>query len=311
MRVLVTGATGFIGRAAVPALMAHGHTVRAAVRQGAAALFHPHVEIARHGDLGDDIDWDPIVGGCDAIVHLAGIAHAGPGIAEERYDRINHRVTAALATAAERTGAPRFILMSSIRAQTAPAADHVLSETDVPKPADAYGASKLAAEGALEACSLRYTVLRPVLVYGVGVKGNLAALARLAASPWPLPFGALTNRRSLLSRESLIGAIAFALATKATERETYIVADKSALSFREIVTALRHGLGRGPGLVAIPRGLLSAALHAVGKGDMLSRLDGELIADPSKLIAAGWTPTTDTAAALTALAKTMIPIDRK
>jgi UDP-glucose 4-epimerase len=306
MRVLVTGATGFVGRALVPALMEHGHTVRAAIRDGATAPFHPHVEIARHGDFAGDVDWTPVVVGCDAIVHLAGIAHIGTDVPEERYDRVNHQTTEDLAVAAEGAKAKRFIFVSSIRAQSGPSADHILSEKDAPQPADIYGVSKLAAEGALHKSTLRYTILRPVLIYGAGVKGNLAALTRLAASSWPLPFGALTNKRSMLNRDSLISAILFALDTPATERETYVVADKSPIAVNEIVTALRRGLAKGPGLIAVPRGILSAGLRAVGKGDVLSRLEGELIADPSKLIAAGWTPTTDTAAALMAIARSML-----
>jgi UDP-glucose 4-epimerase len=306
MRVLVTGATGFVGRALVPALMEHGHTVRAALRGGATAPFHPHVEIARHGDLAGDVDWTPIVAGVDAIVHLAGIAHIGTDVPEARYDRINHQVTEDLAVAAEGAQAKRFIFVSSIRAQSGPSADHILSEKDAPQPADIYGVSKLAAEGALHNSALRYTILRPVLIYGAGVKGNLAALTRLAASSWPLPFGALTNKRSMLNRDSLISAILFALDTPATERETYVVADKTPIAVNEIVTALRHGLAKSPGLIAVPRGILSAGLRAVGKSDVLSRLEGELIANPSKLIAAGWTPTTDTAAALMAIARSML-----
>jgi UDP-glucose 4-epimerase len=306
MRVLVTGATGFVGRALVPALMEHGHTVRAAVRDGTAAPFHPHVEIVRHGDLAGEIDWTPLVAGCDAVVHLAGIAHIGSNVPDDLYDRVNRHATETLVAAAERAGAKRFIFMSSIRAQSGPSADGVLTEKDAPQPADIYGVTKLAAEGALHRSALRYTILRPVLIYGADVKGNLAALARLASKPWPLPFGALTNGRSLLNRDSLISAILFALDTPATERETYVVADKSPIAVSEIVTALRHGLGQGPGLVAVPRGVLSFALRLVGKRAVLSRLEGELIADPSKLIAAGWVPTTDTPGALTAIARSMV-----
>jgi UDP-glucose 4-epimerase len=280
--------------------------VRAALRENAAAPFHPHVEIARHGDLGGEIDWAPIVAGCDAVVHLAGIAHIGPNVPDDLYGRINHRATEKLAAAAESAGAKRFIFISSIRAQSGPSADSVLTEKDAPQPADIYGVTKLAAEGALHGSTLRYTILRPVLIYGAGVKGNLAMLTRLAASPWPLPFGALGNKRSLLNRDSLVSAILFALNTQATERETYIVADKSPVAVSEIVTALRHGLARGPGLVSVPRGALAAALRLVGKQDVLSRLEGELIADPSKLVAAGWMPTTDTVAALTAVARSML-----
>ena len=127
--------------------------------------------------------------GIDAVVHLAGIAHAGPGVAEERYDRVNHRATAALAVAAHDAGVSRFVFVSSIRAQTGPAAERVVSERDTPRPTDAYGRSKLAAERAVAASGVPFTILRPVLVYGPGVKGNLRALMRLAALPIPLPFG--------------------------------------------------------------------------------------------------------------------------
>jgi UDP-glucose 4-epimerase len=306
MRVLVTGATGFVGSAAVPELAQRGHHIRAAVRERTTTRFEPHIEIVRHGDLGAGIDWAALVADCNAVVHLAGIAHGGPETSGEQYDRINRHATAELVSAAERAGIARFILVSSIRAQSGPTADHMLTEADDAWPTDAYGTSKLAAEMVLRASRLRYTILRPVVVYGAGVKGNLAALAQLAASPWPLPFGALANRRSLLNRASLIDAIELALRSAATVRETYIVADREPISLRDLVAALRRGLDRRPLLIPVPRPLLRAALHMAGKSDLLRRLDGELMADPSKLIAAGWTPTIDTARALEQLAKQLL-----
>jgi nucleoside-diphosphate-sugar epimerase len=297
MRVLVTGATGFVGRALALRLTERGFSVRAAARQPAVAQFPTSIEIMRQGDLAASVDWAPLLAGCDAVVHLAGIAHAGAEISDERYDRINHRATAELVGAAELAGT-RFIFVSSIRAQSGPAADHVLTETDEPRPTDAYGVSKLAAETAVRASRLQYTILRPVLVYGAGVKGNLAALIRLAASPWPLPFGGLSNRRSLLNRDSLIDAIEFALQSSAATRETFIVADQTPIALNDLVMALRRGLGKNPRLFSLPRPLLHVALRIAGGSDLVSRVDGELIADPAKLIAAGWKPTADTAAAL-------------
>ncbi|MGZ3411779.1 MAG: NAD-dependent epimerase/dehydratase family protein [Xanthobacteraceae bacterium] len=307
MRVLITGATGFVGVATVPALARQGYQIRAAVRDNIISQFAAGIDIVRHGDLAASVDWAPLISGCDAVVHLAGITHAGPSIADEQYDLINRRATAELVSAAERAGVERFVFVSSIRAQSGPAADHILTETDEPQPTDAYGASKLAAEMAVRASNLRYTILRPALAYGGGVKGNLAALTRLAASPWPLPFGELTKKRSLLNRESLIDAIGFSLSSPAAVRGTFIVADRDPISFRDLVAALRRGLGRPPNLFSVPGSLFHAALRTVGRQNILDRLDAELIADPAKLIAAGWKPTIDSGRALEQLAKQMLP----
>jgi nucleoside-diphosphate-sugar epimerase len=307
VRVLVTGATGFVGRAVVAALAAAGDEVHAAVRgatrdtvtdldSGAAPRFPPGVIVVRHGDLAEPVDWAPLLANIDGVVHLAGVAHAGPGIAADRYDRVNHRATGALAGAARTAGIARFVFISSIRAQTGPAADHVVSERDEPRPTDPYGRSKLAAEHAVARSGAPFTILRAVLVYGPGVKGNLRALMRLAALPVPLPFGALTARRSLLSLANLTAAVIFVLHHDACAGETYVVADPAPLTVAEIVAALRQGLGRKPGLVAMP-----PALAPVGARGARARR--ELGADQrgagggaEKVLAAGWRADEDTAA---------------
>ena len=301
MRVLVTGATGFVGRAVVAALAADGQEVHAAVRHAPEPPLPPGITVVRHGDLAEPVDWAPLLAGIDSVVHLAGIAHAGPGIAAERYDRINHRATATLAAAARAAGVARLVFISSIRAQTGPAADHVVSETDEPRPTDPYGRSKLAAERAVAQSGVPFTILRPVLVCGPGVKGNLRALIKLAALPVPLPFGALTARRSLVSLASLASAIAFVLHPNACAGETYVVADPEPLTLAEIATALRRGLGRKPGLVAVPPPLLRLALATLGRGANWEQINGALVADPRKLVAAGWRADADTTGALAAM----------
>jgi nucleoside-diphosphate-sugar epimerase len=307
VKVLVTGASGFVGRAVVASLAAQGDDVHAAVRttadaasDGSTGPTFPHgVTVVRHGDLGAGVDWTRPLMGIDAVVHIAGIAHAGPGIPEERYDRVNHRATAALAAATRDAGVSRFVFVSSIRAQTGPAADHVVSERDTPRPTDAYGRSKLAAERAVAESGVPFIILRPVLVYGPGVKGNLRALMRLAALPVPLPFGALESRRSLVSLANLTSAIGFVLREGACAGETYVVADPAPLTIGEIVTALRRGGGKPPGLVAVSPALLRLSLIAVGRGINWEQLGGGLVADPAKLMAAGWQPERDTMKALT------------
>lgn len=306
MRVLVTGANGFVGRALVPALTAAGFTVRAAARHPPSPPFSAEVETVTASDLASEGNLSALAASCDAIVHLAGIAHTGPGIADAVYERINHLGTMHLAHAAEAAGAAHFVFVSSVRAQSGPTADRVLTENDTPHPSDAYGRSKLAAEQSLRAMKLPHTILRPVLIYGPDVKGNLATLAKLAALPVPLPLAGLTRQRSLLGIDGLIGAIVLALRNPATIGQTYLVADPAPLSVAEIVTALRRGLGRKPDLFRVSPRLMRAALGVIGKKDTLDRLDGEMIADPRKLIDAGWQPIRDTPAALAAVAQQMI-----
>jgi UDP-glucose 4-epimerase len=306
MRVLVTGASGFIGRALVNDFAAQGHWVRAAMRQP-ADIFPRQVEVVAVSDLARPLEWRPLLRDIDAVVHLAGIAHAGPGVAEEVYDRVNRAATAGLATAAARTGIKRLVFVSSIRAQAGPACAHVLTEADSPRPSDAYGRSKLAAETAIRASNVPFTILRPALIYGPGVKGNLASLLQLAQSRWPLPFGGLTNRRSLLARGNLVDAIHLVLTEPATAAETYVVADPAPLTMAEIVSALRTGQGRRPGLIPVPAALIAGPLQASGRSHIWERLGCDLVIDPSKLLAAGWRPATETRAGLAAMIQAASP----
>jgi UDP-glucose 4-epimerase len=304
-RVLVTGASGFVGQALVPALAAAGYAVRAAVRR-LPARFDPAVEAAAHGDLDDAVDWRRLLAGIEAVVHLAGIAHTGPGTAQAQYDRVNHRATADLAAASAAAGIKHLVLMSSIRAQSGPAAAGILIEADVPRPTDPYGRSKLAAETAVAKSGVPFTVLRPVLVYGPGVKGNLRTLMRLAALPVPLPFGALTNRRSLVGIDNLVGAIIHVLGHAVSRGETYVVADPRPVSVAEIVAALRAGMGRRPWLVAVPPGVIRIGLAMGGRGLDFAQIGGALVANPRKLIASGWHPDADTLAGLAAMARAAV-----
>jgi UDP-glucose 4-epimerase len=204
--VLVTGASGFIGAPLSAALVEAGHQVRAAVRDRRRRSLPSAVEIALLPDLAGGVEWAPLVAGRDAVVHLAAIAHVGPEIPNAIYDRVNHLATAALAKAAAAANVRRFVFMSSTRAQAGATSTAPLTENATPHPTDAYGRSKLAAEVAVRASGVPYTILRPALVYGPNPKGNVASLMRLAAKPIPLPFGAFSNRRSLLALDNLIGA---------------------------------------------------------------------------------------------------------
>ncbi|WP_186417595.1 NAD-dependent epimerase/dehydratase family protein [Bosea sp. CS1GBMeth4] len=299
-RILLTGASGFVGRHLLHDLTARGYRVRTAGRGAAPAL--PGVEHVAIGDLGGPTDWRPILDGVDHVVHGAGLAHAGGDIPEARYRAVNTDATLALARAAQAAGVRRLVFLSSIRAQSGPIAARALSEADPPAPTDAYGRSKLAAERGLAELDLDWVALRPVLVYGPGVKANMAALARLARLPLPLPFGALSAKRSLLAIENLSEAVAFALSEACPPRRAYIVADPEPLSVAEMLAAMRAGLGRGPGLIAVPPPLLAAAARLAGREGAYERLANGLVASPAALISAGWRPPAQTKAALAQLA---------
>ncbi len=261
------------------------------------------VEAVAIPDLSRPIDWAPMLAGIDRVVHLAGIAHVGARIGAELYDAVNHRATADLASACARAGVQRIVFLSSVRAQCGPTAAGVLSERDAAQPTEAYGRSKLLAEEALRAGTVPFTILRPTIVYGPGVKGNLASLMRLAARPVPLPFAAFENRRSLLGMDNLIAAVRFALAAPAAAGETYLAADPDAVTLAEIVVALRQGMGRPAGLFPVPGAWFETVLRLAGRGDVWERLGGGLVVDPGKLIAAGWRPDRDTNAGLQRMAR--------
>jgi UDP-glucose 4-epimerase len=247
-RVLITGASGFIGKALVTALARQGHAVRAAARDPAHIIAASDVERVAIPDLVGSLDWSPLLAGVTHVVHLAGIAHAPGTLPDDLYTQINAEAVGTLARQAKGR-VERLVLMSSVRAQVGISAEHTITEADRPEPTDTYGRSKLEAERLLTASGVGYTVLRPAVVYGKGVKGNIAALATIAKTPMPLPFGGLDNERSLLALENLVSAVAHVLETPQAEGETYLVADAQPISVADMVSAMCEGLGKPPHLV--------------------------------------------------------------
>ena len=301
-RILVTGASGFIGRFVSASLAEQGYTIRAAVRR----LPHPPlaagIEVVEQPDLAEAFDWRPLLAGVDKVIHLAGIAHAG-GTAAALYDAVNRLGTARLAAAAARAAIDHFVFISSIRAQSGPWADHALSERDAPTPTDAYGRSKLAAEAAVAAAGVPFTILRPVAVYGVGVKGNFALLLRAALSGWPLPVQDFTNRRSLLSIDNFVSAVTLVLSSQAARGEIFIVADPGMPPrLADVFAILRRAQGRRPLILPMPRHYVKNSLRLIGRGELWHSLGGNLRVDVAKLLACGWQPAHDTRSGLAALA---------
>jgi nucleoside-diphosphate-sugar epimerase len=225
------------------------------------------------------------------------------GHPEDDYRVLNTEATVGLARAAERAGVKRFVFLSSIRAQSGPVSDTVLTEDLPAQPTDPYGRSKLAAEEGLATLSIDWVALRPVLVYGPGVKGNMAALLALAQSPWPLPLGGLSAKRSLLCLDNLAAAVDTVLKAPGPLRRPFIVADPEPVTIPEMVTALRRGFGRGPGLIPVPSFVLKGAAALAGRSEAYERLAGSLVASPEALRNLGWQPVSSTRDALAELAR--------
>lgn len=299
-RVLVTGASGFVGPHVVAALLQAGYRPRLAQRKPQPVP--AGAEAVLTGDLAAPVDWRAALEGVDHVLHLAGLAHAGPGLDEALYRRINTEATLELARAAEAAGISRFVYLSSIKAMTDAFDGPPLTEDAQAAPGDAYGRSKLAAEQGLAVRDLGWVALRPVLIYGPGVKANMAALLRLARLPVPLPLGGLKAPRSLLAVENLASAILFALTPACPARQAYTVADPEPISVSDMLAAMRSGLGRGPGLLPVPETWLRRLARLAGREETFLKLAGSLVARPERLLSAGWQPQAETKTALARLA---------
>jgi nucleoside-diphosphate-sugar epimerase len=299
--VALTGATGFIGRHLLKELPKRGYRVRVLLRR--PTMLPPEATGAVVGDLAAPRNMSNALAGVQAVIHSAGLAHGMSGLPEDDYRAINTEATVTLARAAARAGARRFVFLSSIRAQSGPAAREILTEELEPRPTDAYGRSKLEAERGLAEAAIDWAALRPVLVYGPGVKGNMAALVKLAQLAVPLPLGGLSGRRSLLSVENLVEAIDVVLRAEGPLRRPFIVADPDPLTIPEMVATLREGLGRRPGLLPVPPVLLRQALRLFGHGEAFERLAASLVASPKALMDLGWRPPLATRDGLIALAR--------
>jgi nucleoside-diphosphate-sugar epimerase len=288
-RVLITGASGFIGRRLTGALAKMGWQVRAASRDSSTIQTASGVERVAMPDLERPVDWPALLDGASHVVHLAGIAHAPGSLPDKLYTRVNADAAGELAEAA-RGRIERLVLISSVRAQAGLSADHPITEKDAALPTDAYGRSKLAAERLIAQSGVTFIVLRPAVVYGKGVKGNIASLATLAKTPMPLPFAGLGNRRSLLALENFVSAISLVLVSEQAANETFLVADAEPISVADLVVAMREGLGRPPHLVKVPLGAVKRLMKSFGREAEWERISGDFVIDASKLMEIGWRP---------------------
>jgi nucleoside-diphosphate-sugar epimerase len=297
--IALTGATGFIGQCLLNELPKRGYRLRVLLRR--PTMLPAGCASAVIGDLARPYNMAEALAEVDAVIHTAGIASIMSGVPEDDYRLFNTEATVGFAKAAQRARVKRFVFLSSIRAQSGPTCEGVLTEEREPCPTDAYGRSKLAAERGLAATELDWVALRLALVYGPGVTGNMARLIKAARSPYPLPLAGLKSEHSLLGLDNLVEAVAKVLAAEVPLRRPLIVADPKPLTVGAMVAAMRQGLGRRPGLFYVPKPVLKGALRAAGRAGQLEPLFGSLVADPSALTRLNWVPPTETATGLAAL----------
>lgn len=242
------------------------------------------------GDIDSHTDWTVALRGCSAVVHAAARVHvmrdpAADPLAEFR--RVNVAGSVSLARAAARAGTKRFIFISSIKVngEETPA-DRPFTADSPPQPRDAYGISKLEAEEALRALSqetgIEVVIIRPVLVYGPGVKANFRAMLRAVQRGLPLPFGAVRNRRSLVALDTLVDLITCCLEHPAAAGQTFLVSDGEDLSTPELLRRVGEAMGRRARLLSVPVPFMEIAGRMLGKGDVVRRLCTSLVVDITK-----------------------------
>lgn len=293
MRVAITGPSGYVGRHVLAALAARGFDAVPVVRspRGLAA------EIVV-GGLEDGRLEPAQLAGVDAIVHLAARTHVLNDTERDPlavYRRVNFDGTRTLLDAALAADVKRVVFMSSIKAvgESSPPG-RPIDSTSVPRPEDAYGVSKLEAETLLrnrcEAADVAWTIIRPPLVYGVGVKGNLPRLAGAIRRGIPLPFRSVRNSRSMIGVRNLADAVVTACTAPGAADQILTLCDLT-VSTPELLRALANAMNARARLLPAPVPLLLALARATGRGAELRRLCGSLELDPADSCARlGWTP---------------------
>ncbi|MEQ9359152.1 NAD-dependent epimerase/dehydratase family protein [Coleofasciculus chthonoplastes] len=300
--ILVTGATGFIGRHLITRLQDLNWRVKLAIRHISNEKL-PSINISVIDNINETTDWTESLKDINLLVHLAGSAHIftkekNHHEKEQEFFKVNTTGTANLVKQSIAAGVKHFVFISSIGAM-ATLSDHPLTETSPCQPDTPYGRSKLQAEQALielaSQSSMTWTILRPTLVYGSGNPGNMERLIKLINRGLPLPFGLVNNRRSLLYVGNLVDAIATCLTHPNAKNQTFLVSDGQDLSTPELIHKIAYHLERPCHLLPVPPSLLKLAGHLGDtieqftkrplplNSSTIDRLLGSLIVDSSHI----------------------------
>jgi nucleoside-diphosphate-sugar epimerase len=313
MKILITGATGFVGQQLCTTALDRGYSLRTTVRLSSQPHQLPSaIEIIPIDSIASPLP-DNALQGIDVIVHLAARVHImkdtnNDPLAANR--EINTAATLSLARQAAKNGVKRFIYLSSIKVNGEGGLnqDKPYTEQDTPYPSDPYGISKWEAEQGLqqiaEETGLETVIIRPTLIYGAGVKGNFKQLMRLVQLGLPLPFGAIDNSRSLVYLGNLVDAILTCITHPAAKNQTFLISDGEDLSTPELIRRLANHSSKSVALLPIPTQILNLLGKLTGQISTLDRLLGSLVVGSSHIqTTLDWQPPYTVEQGLSATAK--------
>lgn len=309
--IFLTGATGFVGGAVLKRLCnERQHSVVAAVR-GESTLPVQGVSKVRIDTIDSATQWEQSLSGTSVVIHSAARVHVMNDTENDplsAFRAVNVEGTLNLARQAAAAGVQRFIFISSIKVNgegTAPGS--AFTADDEPAPADSYGVSKMEAEQGLRKLALEtameVVIIRPVLVYGPGVKANFFNMMRWLDKGIPLPFGAIYNSRSLVALDNLVDLVLTCIVHPAAANQTFLVSDAEDLSTTVLLSKMAKALNKPARLIPIPAWILQGGAALLGKKGLSQRLCGSLQVDITKTRSLlGWTPPLSVDAALAATA---------
>ena len=299
MKVVVSGATGFVGRALVAHLarMESSDVIALTRRCSASPVLGANYILA--GDLTSINQWPTVFSGVHTVIHTAARAHvlnehAVDPLAEFRL--VNVTGTLRLAEYSAARGVKRFVFVSSIGVNGVQTAiSNAFSELHAPNPHNAYALSKWEAEQGLMKIAaetgLEIVIIRPPLVYGFNAPGNFGSLMRAVQRGWPLPLGVVHNQRSLVALDNLVDFIVTCITHPQAANQTFLVSDGQDLSTTELVRGMAQAAGVPARLLPVPVWALQAGASLLGKGEAVQRLCGNLQVDISKARnLLGWVP---------------------